>query len=528
MEQYYLYLRKSRADRDAELHGAGETLLRHEKALMELASRKKLNVTKIFREIVSGETIAARPEVQKLLDEVSAGIPAGVLVMEVERLARGDTKDQGTVADAFKMGNVKIITPNKTYDPNNEFDEEYFEFGLFMSRREYKTINRRIQRGRIASVKEGKYIASTAPFGYERIRIKNDKGYTLRIVPEQAEIVRMIFSLYTRGEPQDNGSYKKLGMSLIAKKLDSLHIAPASSAAWSRASIKDMLTNPTYTGKVRWQWKKEIKKIENGQLRKVRQKGSECMLYDGLHEAIIDEDTFQKAQHIMSAHTCLPVSREHLLKNPLSGIVVCEKCGHMMTRIYSNTKKGYYSLMCPNRYCDNISAPLYLIESKILDALNEWLNDYKLNWSAGTSIEPTNTFKIKEAAIEQCRTTLEGLQNQLNNTYEFLEKGIYTTEMFLQRNQLLTGQVNKLTADIAALEQELETERARERAKKDIIPNIENILELYQTVDDAGLKNELLKNILEKVEYRKDAPNRKGHLDNANFNLTIYPRIPHS
>lgn len=92
MEQYYIYLRKSRADRDAELHGSGETLLRHEKALMELANRQHLNITKIFREIVSGETISARPEVQKLLDEVSEGIPSGVLVMEVERLARGDTK----------------------------------------------------------------------------------------------------------------------------------------------------------------------------------------------------------------------------------------------------------------------------------------------------------------------------------------------------------------------------------------------------------------------------------------------------
>ena len=44
-----------------------------------------------------------------------------------------------------------IITPIKIYDPNDEYDEEYFEFGLFMSRREYKTIKRRMQRGRVAA-----------------------------------------------------------------------------------------------------------------------------------------------------------------------------------------------------------------------------------------------------------------------------------------------------------------------------------------------------------------------------------------
>lgn len=528
MDQYYLYLRKSRADRDAELHGAGETLLRHEKALMELANRQKLNITKVFREIVSGETIAARPEVQKLLNEVAAGIPAGVLVMEVERLARGDTKDQGTVADAFKTGNVKIITPTKTYDPNNEFDEEYFEFGLFMSRREYKTINRRIQRGRLASVQEGKYIASTAPYGYERVRIKNDKGYTLRIIPEQAEIVRMIYELYTKGELQPDGSYQRIGMTLIAKKLDSMNIRPSVNTKWSRATIKDMLTNPTYIGKIRWQWRKVVKTIENGVPCNKRHKDKNCIVCNGIHEAIIDERTFNKTQAIMAAHTCPPVSQKHELKNPLSGIVVCGKCGRTMTRVYSNSKKQYHSLMCPNRYCDNVSAPLYLIEQKILEGLDDWLKNYKLDWGAHLPSPASGAFEVKESIIEQNRKDLNGLQKQLESTFEFLEKGIYTTDMFLQRNQVLTAQIEKLSADISAMESELELERAREKAKSDIIPNIENILELYRTVDSIALKNELLKDVLEKAVYTKTAPNKKGQLDNANFKLVLYPKLPQS
>ena len=148
-EQYCLYLRKSRADMEAETRGEGETLARHEKLLLEVAKRGHYNVTQIYREIVSGETIAARPVVQHLLQEVEDGIWAGVLVVEVERLARGDTIDQGIMAQAFKYSDTKIITPMKVYNPNDEYDEEYFEFGLFMSRREYKTINRRQQRREI-------------------------------------------------------------------------------------------------------------------------------------------------------------------------------------------------------------------------------------------------------------------------------------------------------------------------------------------------------------------------------------------
>ena len=120
--QYCLYLRKSRADSEAEARGEGETLARHEKALLDLAKKLNLNITAIYREIVSGETIAARPVMQQLLQEVEQGIWDGVLVMEVERLARGDTIDQGIVAQTFKFSDTKIITPIKTYNPNNEFD----------------------------------------------------------------------------------------------------------------------------------------------------------------------------------------------------------------------------------------------------------------------------------------------------------------------------------------------------------------------------------------------------------------------
>ena len=112
----------------------------------------------------------------------------GVLVVEVERLARGDTIDQGVVSRAFQYSDTKIITPSKVYDPNNEFDEEYFEFGLFMSRREYKTIKRRLNAGRISSVKEGKYCGNRPPYGYERVKLEHEKGFSLRPIPRKQRL----------------------------------------------------------------------------------------------------------------------------------------------------------------------------------------------------------------------------------------------------------------------------------------------------------------------------------------------------
>ncbi len=235
---YCIYLRKSRADIEAEARGEGETFARHIKALNSLAERLSLDLFGTpYKEIVSGETISARPEMQRLLYDVERGLWDGVLVMEVERLARGDTEDQGKVAKTFKYSSTKIITPMKIYDPNNDADEEYFEFGLFMSRREYKTIKRRLQDGRVTSVTEGKWIYSDPPYGYKKVKIVNDKGYTLEPNPDEVDVVILIFRLYVESN---------MGSHRIAKRLTELGYKPRFSDDWSPASIRDILSNCVY------------------------------------------------------------------------------------------------------------------------------------------------------------------------------------------------------------------------------------------------------------------------------------------
>ena len=175
---YVIYLRKSRKDSDLESLGI-DVLERHEKTLLELAKARNLPIGGIYREVVSGDSIDGRPEMKRLLTEVESGIWDGVLVMEVERLARGDTIDQGRVQRAFFYSNTLIVTPAKTYDPTNEFDSEYFEFNLFMSRREYATIKRRMQTGRVRSVKDGYYVGNIPPYGWKRIKAKDRKHFYL-------------------------------------------------------------------------------------------------------------------------------------------------------------------------------------------------------------------------------------------------------------------------------------------------------------------------------------------------------------
>ena len=304
--QYSLYLRKSRADLEAEERGEGETLARHEKMLIELARRYGFSIGKIYREIVSGESIEARPVVQELLKDVESGRWKGVLVVEVERLARGDTMDQGRVAKSFKFSNTKIITPIKIYDPNDEFDEEYFEFGLFMSRREYKTINRRLQRGRVSSVKEGKYVGSVAPFGYDRVKLVKDKGYTLA-KNDEAPVVEKMFQLY---------AYNEIAINEVVRRLNSAGFKPRKAKEWTISAVKDILSNPIYIGKIRWDSRKTVKEYRNGKIVNTRPRNENYTLCDGLHEPIIDIETWNIVQEKRSKHTPAVIHNK-VVQNPL-------------------------------------------------------------------------------------------------------------------------------------------------------------------------------------------------------------------
>ena len=70
IEQYCAYLRKSRKDMEAEAHGQGETLARHEKRLKDYANSIGIKINKFYKEVVSGETISSRPVMQQLLVDV--------------------------------------------------------------------------------------------------------------------------------------------------------------------------------------------------------------------------------------------------------------------------------------------------------------------------------------------------------------------------------------------------------------------------------------------------------------------------
>lgn len=511
---YCLYVRKSRADAEAEARGEGETLARHVAALLALARRRGLEVGKIYKEIVSGDTISGRPMMQELLSDVSAGRWEGVLVMEIERLARGDTIDQGIIAQTFKFSGTRIITPIKDYDPTDEFDEEFFEFGLFMSRREYKTIHRRLERGRIASVQEGKFVGNRPPFGYRREKLTGESGFTLAPDPEEAETVRLIYSLFLDDD---------LGISLIVRRLNDLHVPTRGGGRWSPATVRGILTNPVYIGKIRWNARKTVKQMVGGSVKATRPRSSDVLIVDGRHPPLVELEDFERVRQRLLDSSRPRVFDLGVVKNPLSGLVVCAKCGKKMIRKPYKSARIHDALVCPDSACDNISAPLYLVEARVLDALRVWLSGYRV--SLRDSRPAPHKKSAKEKAAARLNSEVATLQMQLDALHDLLEQGIYSPETFISRSAAVSARLEKAKTEAADLASELQAESDREAVAISIVPKVEHLLDVYDDLPDAGAKNELLRSVLEKVVYIKT--HRINRFTPDTFEIEIFPRIPH-
>lgn len=505
---YAMYLRKSRADVEAEALGEMETLARHEKILTELAKRKGIKISKVYKEIVSGESIQNRPEMQRLLKDVYARKYKGVLVVELERLARGDTKDQGTVAEAFKYSNTTIITPVKDYDPNNEFDEEYLEFGLFMSRREYKTISRRMQQGIIQSVKEGNYVGSLPPYGYDIV--KNGKRDRTLKLNEQSQYVEMMFHWFVD---------ERMNPGAIAKRLTSMGIPTRTGKPeWNRATVKDILKNRLYTGKIEWFKRKTSKEFDEQGIKQLkrRQTPEDHLVVEGKHPAIISDEIFDKAQTLFTGS--VPVKANTTITNPLAGIVVCKKCGKKMMRQGYDKFEGRKAprLLHPeSKLCKIKSMPFDDVMDAIIVNLNAHIEEFEFKMNNGGELQQAEK---QRRLIESLEKELETLNAQRSKLFDYLERKIYTEDEFLERKALLTDKINNLS-------QTIENERMSTVDEVDYQERIIKFSEVVESLRNPDIpaisKNAFLKDIIQTIEYScVDLGRQKGGI----IELDVYLR----
>ena len=127
-EEILEYLRKSRSD-DPTL-SVDEVLSRHREILRNWEERNLdgfVPEENIYREVVSGETLDGRPEILRILNRIEDPRIKAILVVDVQRLSRGDLEDCGRLIKLLRYTGTKVITPQKIYDLDDEYDRDAFE-----------------------------------------------------------------------------------------------------------------------------------------------------------------------------------------------------------------------------------------------------------------------------------------------------------------------------------------------------------------------------------------------------------------
>jgi DNA invertase Pin-like site-specific DNA recombinase len=489
-DKYAMYLRKSRKDMELEAMGEGETLARHHARLMNLAARYDIHPDQIvvYKEMVSADSLDARPEMLRLLADVYAKKYKGVLVTEIERLARGNTKEQGEVADAFQATSTTIITESKIYDPHSETDQTFFEFGLFMSRQEYKTINRRQIAGKKQSAAEGNYLLPQRVFGYT-IERKSKKHRSLKIIPEEAKIVQMIFDWYT----EERRSTDWIAQQLTAMKVPTVKKKPE----WNRGTIRDMLANPTFIGKVWWGKRRTVKEYNEqlGKLVKVVKEDGVPEIYEGKHTGIISPEQYEKAQWVTQSmkNPSLKVNTE--LINPAAGLIECCDCGRrMIANKFGNGKTT--RLKHPNSsLCKKKSLPLQDVLDSLVDALTACIADFEMKMEADDN---TAEYERHQAVVESMEAELAKLEKKRKQLFLDYQDQAYTRDEFIEWKQYYNQKIEEIKKQI----QEAQNAFPEPVDYSEQIVNLHAMIECIKDPDlTAKAKNDFLKQFIDRITY---------------------------
>lgn len=473
-----MYLRKSRSDDPALT--VEEVVRRHKALLWEIVDKTGVprSKVKVFEEVVSGESILARPRMMELLEAVEAGQCRGVFVADMQRLGRGDMMEQGMILNAFRRSATLIITPNKTYDLSEESDDTLASFEAFFSRMEYNTIKKRLRRGLMATIREGGYIANP-PYGYCKATV--DRLPSLEIVEDEAKFVRHIYSRYLQG----------VGAATISYELNAMGSVPRRSSEWDRSGVRNILRNPTYMGKVAWNRVRHERKPGEKQ-HVTYMPPDEWIMVDGKHPAIISEEDWYKAQEIRRGRY-IPSSFTGEVRNPLAGLMYCGVCGYHMQR--QNAHKGTDYLLCNTRGCV-AGAKMEYVEPVLIEALRERLKRLYVEIESGVDADLSG----ENEALALVEKEIARQQAKVPRLMEFLEDGTYTRAEYRSRREAVEAQIKLLDARRDALRQEIKKKSGAE--KKAAAAKLKNVLELYPASDEAT-KNHLLKSVIARVDYYK-------------------------
>ncbi len=471
-----IYVRVSTEEQAKE----GFSIRAQEQKLKDYARIKEWAIHKIYiDEGISGKNITDRPQINQLIKDIKKGLVKNVLIFKIDRLTR-NTSDLIYLINLFNEYNCAFNSLCESIDTQTPSGRMFIKIIGIFAEFERENIVERTKLGFERKVKEGYSLCTrTASYGYTR----NIGDKIQKINEKEAVIVREVFDMFVHH-----------GKSFldIAKNLNERNIPTKENSVWIARSIRNMLTNCNYIGKVRYATKDEERNFE----------------VQGNHEPIISNELYEEAQELISKISKKSYTKRPKEENYFSGVLYCAKCGARLVThndLYKNKsgekifKSGYRCSNYIRKTCSASNISQKSVETAFMDYI-EQIEDF----SAINEIQLEENRKAKDNNIK----LIEKLNNQLKNL-ENKEKEILNSyvdnnlnfDRYIQLKDYIEDEkckVCKQLEEVSAIEEDTEEMIIK---KEDIIKNLkenwtflnneEKRLFLIKFVDKIMIVNEM-------------------------------------
>lgn len=339
-----------------------------------------------------------------------------------------------------------------------EWSDEYYSIRL----------SGEVKRSMTLKVEKGQPVVAP-PYGYD---IENKKYI---INPDKASYVKMIFNDFISGM-----SVKK-----IAEKLNALGLRTKRGNLWENRTVEYILYNPVYTGKIRWNPKRRIRRDYND---------PDTMITDGGHEPIIDSETFEKAQELLAERKKKYAKYSHdttpKYMYMLHGLVKCSSCGATLSAAVKCT-----SLQCC-KYIRGQCLTSHYISLSILNPLV--LDTIEAAFKTGNfELTVKNTNNVPGITEIDINALIKKEQQKYGRIKEAYENGVYTVEELAESKRITDER-------IADLKKQLKPQNKTKQLKKKLVEKYKDVLPILRNPEVSEQeKNEILRSFVDKIIFNR-------------------------
>lgn len=441
---------------------------------------------------ISGKNITDRPAINNMLRDVIEKKVNTVLVFKVDRLTRS-TRDLIDLVEVFNQNDCAFISIMESIDTKTASGRMFLKIIGIFAEFERENIIERVKVGFERKAREGYTLCSATPsYGYDR-KI-GEKIQTIN--KEEAEMVRYIFDQYINSNRS---------MTNIAQELNIKSVKTKQNSIWSTKTIKLVLTNPNYIGKVRYSIQDKSRYFEA----------------DGHHELIISEDIYNKAQLKISKLKTSVRTKRPREDNYFTGVLYCGICGrkHSTHGTYRTKKNGetHYigQYRCVNKMLKLCSSK-DVSHIKVAEAFEEYINNIQDLENADKSIidkiAEETTDGLSQDYYATALNKLEKKEKEIMDFYVLEKIGF---EDYSKMMKIVNNKKTELVAELKKLEK-IEKEDVS-ITKEDIILNVKENWALLTNPERAQFLQTYIKKIVVINEKQENTHYGKVKIKSVEF-----------